>query len=157
MCHKCGKEGQFARDVLLAANQDHRELDALSAVEWATEGNHLQSQNQGRFTTSLLVVNPVCAYHVAHIWGDVRFMLDMGAAVSLLRKNAWDNVGSEHQLIPWTGPRLVGVQGTPLEVHGVATLEILLAGKAFLVDFVVVAVPRTQSILGRILWRTTNA
>ena len=64
MCHKCGKEGQFARDVLLAANQDHRELDAQSAVERATEGNHLQCQNQGRFTTSLLVVNPVGAYHV---------------------------------------------------------------------------------------------
>lgn len=71
-----------------------------------------------------------------------------GAAVSLLRKDVWDNVGSEHQLSAWTGPRLVGIEGTPLEVHGVATLEILLAGKAFLVDFVVVAVLRTQSILG---------
>ena len=47
----------------------------------------------------------------------------------------------------WTGPRLVGVEGTPLEVHGVATLEIPLVGKPFLVDFVVVAVLRTQSIL----------
>ena len=75
-------------------------------------------------------------------------MLDTGAAVSLIRKDVWDNVGSEHLLSPWTGPRLVGVEGTPLEVHGVATLEISLAGKAFLVDFVVVAVLRTQSILG---------
>ena len=75
-------------------------------------------------------------------------MLDTGAAVSLLRKDVWDNVGSEHQLSPWTGPRLVGVEGTTLEVHGVATLEISLVGKPFLVDFVVVAVLRTQSILG---------
>ena len=51
-------------DVLLAANLDHRELDTLSAVERATEGDHLQCQNQGWFTTSLLAVNPVCAYHV---------------------------------------------------------------------------------------------
>ena len=81
-------------DVLLAVNQDHQELDTLSAVERATEGDHLQCQNQGRFTTSLLAVNPVCAYHViGSIYGvDVCFMLDTGAAVSLLRKNVWDNV-----------------------------------------------------------------
>ena len=119
-------------------------------MEQATEGDQLQFQNQGRFTTSLLAVNPVCAYHVVgSIRGvDVCFILDTGAAVSLLRKDVWDNVGSEHQLSPWTGPRLVGVEGTPLEVHGVATLEISLVGKPFLVDFVVVAVLRTQSILG---------
>ena len=100
-------------------------------MERATEGDQLQFQNQGRFTTSLLAVNPVCAYHVVgSIRGvDVCFMLDTGAAVSLLRKDVWDNVGSEHRLSPWTGPRLVGVEGTPLEVHGVATLEISLVGK----------------------------
>ena len=59
------RKANLRGDVLLAANLDHGELDTLlSAVERATEGNHLQCQNQGWFTTSLLVVNPVCAYHV---------------------------------------------------------------------------------------------
>ena len=76
------------------------------------------------------------------------FMLDEGTAVSLHRKDVWNNVGGEQQLSPRTGPRLVGVEGTPLEVHGVATLEVFMAGKSFVVDFVVVAILRAQSILG---------
>ena len=107
-------------------------------------------QNQGQCTASLLAVNPVCAYHVVgSIYGvQVCFMLDTGVAVSLLPKDVWDKTGRGHQLTPWTGPRLVGVEGTPLEVHGAATMEITLAAKSFQVDFVVVAVLRTQSILG---------
>ena len=79
---------------------------------------------------------------------EVCFMLDLGAAVSLHRKDVWNNVGGKQQLSPWTGPRLVGVEGTPLEVHGVATLEMFVVGNSFLVDFVVVAVLRAQSIVG---------
>ena len=127
-------------------------VDAFSAAEQATEGDSKILQNQGQCTASLLAVNPVCAYHVVgSIYGvEVCFMLDTGAAVSLLRKDVWDNTGgcSGHQLSPWTGPKLVGGEGTPLEVHGVATMEIALAGKYFQVDFVVVALLRTQSILG---------
>ena len=41
-----------------------------------------------------------------------------------------------------------GVKGAPLEVHGLATMEKALAGKYFQVDFVVVALLRTQTILG---------
>ena len=79
---------------------------------------------------------------------EVCFMLDAGAAVSLHRKDVWNNVDGEQQFSPWTGPRLVGVEGTPLEVHGVATLEMIMAGESFLVDFVVVAILRAQLILG---------
>ena len=62
---------------------------------------------------------------------EVCFTLDLGSTVSLHRKDVWDNVGGELQLSPRTEPRLVGVEGTPLEVQ-------LLA----------VAVLRAQSILG---------
>ena len=119
-------------------------------MEQATEGKSKMFQNQGQCTASLLAVNPVCAYHVAgSIYGvQVCFMLDTGAAVSLLPKDVWDKTGRGHQLTPWTGPRLVGVKGTPLKVHGAATMEITLAAKSFQVDFVGVAVLRTQSILG---------
>ena len=62
---------------------------------------------------------------------EVCFMFNCGSTVSLHWKDVWDNVGGELQLSPWTGPRIVGVEGTPLEVQ-------LLA----------VAVLRAQSILG---------
>ena len=127
-------------------------LDALSAAEQVTEGDSKMFQNQGQCTASLLAVNPVCAYHVVGlIYGvQVCFMLDTGAAISLLRKDVWNDTGGDggHQLSPWAGPKLVGVEVTPLEVHGVATMEIALAGKYFQVDFVVVVLLRTQSILG---------
>ena len=63
---------------------------------------------------------------------EVLFILDTDTAVSLLQKDVCNNVGGEQQLSPWTGPRLVGVEGTPLEVHGVASLDMFVVGKPFL-------------------------
>ena len=41
----------------------------------------------------------------------VEFMLDTGAAVSLVRKDVWDRLGgaSRFGLSPWRGRHLVGV------------------------------------------------
>ena len=61
-------------------------------------------QNQGQCTASLRAVNSVYAHHVVDsIYGvEVCFMLNKGAAVSLLRKDVWDDTGggAGHQLSP---------------------------------------------------------
>ena len=45
----------------------------------------------------------------------------MGAAVTLVRGDIWDRTGlPPDSLVPWTGPNLVGADGTPICVGGVA-------------------------------------
>ena len=50
----------------------------------------------------------------------ISFLLDTGAAVTLLRKDTWERVsaGNQLRLSPWEGERLVGVDGSPLQVFG---------------------------------------
>ena len=79
---------------------------------------------------------------------SVHFMLDTGAAVSLMQKAVWDNACGGRELAPWTGPQLVGVEGTSLLVHGAARIDVALAGKLLPVDVPAVGSLRVQSILG---------
>eukprot|EP00731_Ephydatia_muelleri_P004957 Em0002g1133a len=78
------------------------------------------------------------------------FMLDTGAAVSLVRKDVWDRLGgaSRFGLSPWRGRHLVGVEGSTVPVCGVTTLDFHLADQAFSVDLVVVDSLKVESILG---------
>ena len=58
----------------------------------------------------LLTVNPTAAYHIKGINNlyTVNFMIDTGAAVSLLDSKTWNRVKKpSHQLIQWSSPELV--------------------------------------------------
>ena len=101
-----------------------------------------------------LAVNPaMLKFIVAIVKGSpVEFMLDTGAAVSLVRKDVWDRLGgaSTFGLSPWRGRHLVGVEGSTVPVCGVTTLDFHLADQAFSVDLVYVVVDslKVESILG---------
>ena len=99
-----------------------------------------------------LAVNPAMSkFIVAIVKGSpVEFMLDTGAAVSLVRKDVWDRLGgaSRFGLSPWRGRHLVGVEGSTVPVCGVTTLDFHLADQAFSVDLVVVDSLKVESILG---------
>ena len=47
---------------------------------------------------------------------NVSFMLDTGASVSLLRANVWEKNSSDEVLLQWNGSRLVGVEGSSVEI-----------------------------------------
>ena len=66
------------------------------------------------------------------------FILDTGAAVTLLHQDLWDR-GKRPQstLEPWNGPKLVGANGTPMRVHGTAMVNLTLAHKIFPTQVVV--------------------
>lgn len=119
-------------------------------MDQATEGNLEVIHNDGQSTVNLLAVNPVSAYYImGNVNGvSVHFMLDTGAAVSLMQKAVWDNASGGRELAPWTGPQLVGVEGTPLVVHGVAKIDVALVGKLLPVEVAVVGSLRVQAILG---------
>ena len=66
------------------------------------------------FETLLLAVNPATVYHVVgSVRGkDVRFMLDTGAAMSLISDQTWHSIDNgETTLTSWDGHKLVGVEG----------------------------------------------
>ena len=78
------------------------------------------------------------------------FVLDTGAAVTLLHKDVWDRVAAVRNvpLEPWPGQRLVGVEGTSLQVYGMAQVEFQLADEVFQHHVLVVGGLSAEVILG---------
>ena len=79
------------------------------------------------------------------------FLLDTGASATLLRRDAWERVNTppaQKELTPCPEHRLVGVDGTPLQVHGRATVCLDLAGESFELEAIVVSPLTSEAILG---------
>ena len=78
------------------------------------------------------------------------FLLDTGAAVTLLRSDAWARVFAHQpqQLKDWSQLRLVGADGSPLTIHGSARVSVELEGELRQMDVVVVSPLTTEAILG---------
>ena len=97
----------------------------------------------------LFAINPHAAFHINGVINSytVHFMLDTGAAVSLLGTDTWNKIKGTSTLAPWTNPGLVGVGGTPLRVSGIAKLHLELIGQQYIVEMVVADL-RTEGILG---------
>ena len=80
---------------------------------------------------------------------NTSFLVDTGAAVTLMRKDTWDQVNDGvAELEPWKERQLVGVDGTPLQVYGQACVEIVLDGTNYPSAIVVVGPLTTNAILG---------
>ena len=80
----------------------------------------------------------------------VSFLLDTGAAVSLISRDVWRRVNAKQptKLQPWSDQKLVGVDGSPLEVHGQVCVSITAQGKALETEALVVSPLTTEGILG---------
>ena len=96
----------------------------------------------------------MCPTSAFHVDGQVdgtptAFILDTGAAVTLLRRDLWDR-GKRPQstLEPWNGPQLVGANGTPIRVHGTAMVNLTMAHKTFPTQVVVAESLTAEAIMG---------
>ena len=120
-------------------------LETPFAAGQAGEGN----SDMANDIIDLFAVNPHVAFHINAVINSytVHFMLDTGAAVSLLRNDTWNKIKGTSTLIPWTNPGLVGVGGTLLRVSGIAKLCLELGGQQYHVEMVVADL-RTEGILG---------
>eukprot|EP00731_Ephydatia_muelleri_P014897 Em0008g617a len=79
------------------------------------------------------------------------FVIDTGAAVSLVRRDVWEQiVKGDCTLVleQWAGRRLVGVNGAPLSVSGCKKVDIFLNGMPFKVMCVVTDDIMVEAILG---------
>ena len=86
------------------------------------------------------------------------FLLDTGAAATLLRKDTWERVSKDsRELLPCPEQRLVSVDGTPLKVHGQSKVTLNLAGETFTTNVIVVSPLTSPAILGLDFLRKHNA
>ena len=77
-------------------------------------------------------------------------LVDTGAATTVLSKCMWDRAkGQRTQLQSVANRKLVGVQGAPLQLHGIARIQLELPPETFSVSVVVADTPTADVILGR--------
>ena len=100
---------------------------------------------------NLLTVNPTAAYHIKGFVNlyPVYFMLDTGAAVSLLNTQLWDVIkGSCNKLTELHKPELVGVGGAPITARRTTKLNVNFNGQTFILNVVVADMGKTETIVG---------
>ena len=137
-CWNCGLTGHIARNC---QSVGHGQAD---------EGGKNMACNPSIIATSHNV--PTGGYRIEAIVNGIEtsLLLDTGAAVSLIREDAWlcgkDNKSGELQ--PWTRHQLVSVDGSPLHIHGYTTATVELGGAELQVGMVVVSPLTTEAILG---------
>jgi len=89
----------------------------------------------------LSIVNPTNTYHIVGDipnQGSVKFMIDTGAAISLIREDLWAKItGSNAGLSLWTGCQLVGAEGSKINMKGVAMMVFSIGGQNIEGDFIV--------------------
>ena len=146
-CLRCGKEGHYARGCAMPGRR---------ASLPPTQGNATTSENirhthtPEQFSHSV-PINNVSSYVLSCSMGGhiVSFLVDTGAGVSLLNKDAWDKLKSKQDTIfPAMSHRLVGVDGAPLNVLGSAIIPITISGLTFKHKFVIAEKITADAILG---------
>ena len=130
LCYRCRKAGHFARGCALHAKKETGKLTALSAEDHVQEGIR---KVQSSFVVTNLAVNPSKSYFITASVHQVplTLMIDTGAAISLLGKEQWMRLGgAKFTMEQWNGGTLVGVNGSPIDVEGVVSMDILVGSKA---------------------------
>ena len=114
---------------------------------------------EGNITNKATVTNHVTfssitgssTYRVRGTVNDcpVTFIVDTGAAFTLLRADSWRKINSTGvPLDSWNGPKLVSVNGTSLCVLGQKTLSLRIGEKIFDTRMIITDSMTTDSILG---------
>ena len=132
MCRKCHREGHYARGCASLplppeARANRRDPEPMSLLP-VTHSYRLAGTVNGIPTT---------------------FVVDTGASSTVLDEEFWERVNPGNcSLEPWTGCRLVGVEGTPLHVCGVSKVELKLAGEIFHCPVLIARSLTSDAILG---------
>lgn len=97
------------------------------------------------------IINPNISFSVTATINDqaVVFLVDTGSAVTILRKDTWERCKTpEQQLMPWCQSRLVGAEGSQLQVFGSASVVVSVGGEKFELFVVVIDPLTSEAILG---------
>ena len=127
-CRRCGQEGHYARGC-----------------------TNPRRASQSTTNDTVATVPKNCNFVITGTIQGIptTYLLDTGAAVTLLHKDKWDALPlTTTSLKPWTGRPLVGVAGSPLEVWGTTFVDIEIAGEHFHTQIVVASALTAEAILG---------
>ena len=92
---------------------------------------------------------PALAHQVKGVINQTptRFVLDTGAAVTLIRHDHW-NQQNTSKLKSWDGANLINANGSPITVHGIVTVVITFVDMDFPTQVVVADGLTAKAILG---------
>ena len=115
--------GTHATGLPTEPNRAAGKLITSGATDRPPEGEHSEVQTP-ESTIYTLPVSPSSGFRLSGLVNGVgiSLLVDTGAAVTLLRLDAWEQVVAQDpvSLEPWPTVRLLGAGGVPLTVHGCA-------------------------------------
>ena len=132
MCWKCFRPGHIARNCPenLPASREMNNPQQEATSYWG-EDKATKGTNVNYVTKISTLPSDECLKLRCMIGKEpINLLLDTGAPVTLLRRDIWDRVNSKPQnfLLPWEGHRLVGINGSPIQVHGQCMINTNLEG-----------------------------
>ena len=142
VCHKCKQPGHYAHGCASSRSQINQEVHP--PVDQVCDA--VLNDN-----THTIAINSVSNYIMnARVFGGrVSFLIDTGAAVSLMSTEVWDRIK------PVDAPRLnpvniklVGVDGVPFQVKGSVTVQLEMPGRTFCQELIVANASTCEGILG---------
>ena len=125
-------------------------LAPLGVCGQTHEGNELDN-----ICNPPVFVSPITPAHCfcmsGEVGGDpVSFLLDTGADITLISRDIWRQINAKQQSIlrPWLDRKLMGVDGSPLQVHGQVRAVMVVQGHTLEMEALVVSPLTTEGILG---------
>lgn len=107
-------------------------LTALGMRGQAHEGDKLAHNS-----TQPICIYPItpvgCLCLLSEVGGEqVSFLLDTGATFTLIGSDVWRRINPRQptKLQPWSGQKLVGVDGSPFQVHGQVHVAVVVQGNS---------------------------
>jgi len=138
ICRRCNQPGHYARGCATNVNQ-----------QGSRDGGTLTYG--GLYIPDVQGVNNVQSYFVlGKVYSSpVSFLVDTGAGVSLIRGDVWDKaVPSNYKQKLQTANSLVGVDGSPLQLRGTASVKISVGNLTICHTFVIADKITAEAILG---------
>ena len=121
-CWKYGTHGSVLPQEPISA----RKLATLNEKSQPSEGKNVKAHN--------LSISTNCCTSSYRVSGSISgvqtsFLVDTGAAVTLVREDVWVRCKPPWSLTPWTKQRLVGVGGSRLAIRGCAQAKYICTYK----------------------------
>eukprot|EP00731_Ephydatia_muelleri_P029883 Em0021g406a len=131
-CWSCGGMGHIARNCPVSSKQQQQENCHPPVLGGPARGGEPVRTQNSVLTVPTLSVNCGLSYRLKGCIATlpIEFIIDTGAAVSLLRSDIWGKAAkldSKLKLEEGTGQKLVGVSGIPLSIRGVGLVQLKFA------------------------------